>query len=429
MRLVAQGEDDTRAAVSLRKAILRLFIYLNFILYEKMVYMVLTDGGQVKLAFSKRTAVFGAGGGAVSINVDAAGAWSAAQPEAGWLEVEYDATSMRLHAEANPSPEVRQAEVVVTTGDYTATIDVAQEPAEPVTLDVKGPESYVFDSEGGEILLSVASNAAWTASVDQTWCVLSTDPERGLATLTVAEPNTGDKTLTATLTVEAGTEVNGAKQTFSLSQQMRGENPYFRIPGTFSITADHWMLRGVDQGAGTRGSCVIEVDLYNQYFNLSALTFDGQGEPMRMEALALNLPYNREECYVSIPLGQLLATFEEKDMMVYLVAINVKNSTFTTGSGAVTGVVSDDFRTITLHGLPEEYQTLGLISRKISDTSQVGMFGDIYYPSGEGIVLAREAASASPASLPVAFSSVQRGDVVRLRAHTTGRINRIEQFN
>ena len=32
------------------------------------------DGGQVKLAFSKRTAVFGAGGGAVSINVDAAGA-------------------------------------------------------------------------------------------------------------------------------------------------------------------------------------------------------------------------------------------------------------------------------------------------------------------------------------------------------------------
>lgn len=298
-----------------------------------------------------------------------------------------------------------------------------------MTLDVKGPESYVFDSEGGEILLSVASNAAWTASVDQTWCVLSTDPERGLATLTVAEPNTGDKTLTATLTVEAGTEVNGAKQTFSLSQQMRGENPYFRIPGTFSITADHWMLRGVDQGAGTRGSCVIEEDLYNQYFNLSALTFDGQGEPMRMEALALNLPYNREECYVSIPLGQLLATFEEKDMMVYLVAINVKNSTFTTGSGAVTGVVSDDFRTITLHGLPEEYQTLGLISRKISDTSQVGMFGDIYYPSGEGIVLAREAASASSALLPVAFSSVQRGDVVRLRAHTTGRINRIEQFN
>ena len=115
------------------------------------------DGGQVKLAFSKRTAVFGAGGGAVSINVDAAGAWSAAQPEAGWLEVEYDATSMRLHAEANPSPEVRQAEVVVTTGDYTATIDVAQEPAAPVTLDVKGPESYVVDSEGGELLLSVAS--------------------------------------------------------------------------------------------------------------------------------------------------------------------------------------------------------------------------------------------------------------------------------
>ena len=99
----------------------------------------------MKLAFSKRTAVFGAGGGAVSINVDAAGAWSAAQPEAGWLEVEYDATSMRLHAEANPSPEVRQAEVVVT-----ATIDVAQDPAEPVTLDVKGPESYVFDSEGAK---------------------------------------------------------------------------------------------------------------------------------------------------------------------------------------------------------------------------------------------------------------------------------------
>ena len=86
-------------------------------------------------------------------------------------------------------------------------------------------------------------------------------------------------------------------------------------------------------------------------------------------------------------------------------------------------------RRFTLHGLPEEYQTLGLISRKISDTSQVGMFGDIYYPSVEGIVRAREAASASPASLPVAFSSVQRGDVVRLRAHTTGRINRIEQFN
>ena len=45
---VTQGEDDTRAAVSLRKAILRLFIYLNFILYEKMVYMVLTDGGSVR---------------------------------------------------------------------------------------------------------------------------------------------------------------------------------------------------------------------------------------------------------------------------------------------------------------------------------------------------------------------------------------------
>ena len=279
------------------------------------------------------------------------------------------------------------------------------------------------------LALPVATQVAASLAETQVTITLSSGetiaPVQSGSTETVAPT----ATLTATLTVEAGTEVNGAKQTFSLSQQMRGENPYFRIPGAFSITADHWMLRGVDQGAGTRGSCVIEEDLYNQYFNLSALTFDGQGEPMRMEALALNLPYNREECYVSIPLGQLLATFEEKDMMVYLVAINVKNSTFTTGSGAVTGVVSDDFRTITLHGLPEEYQTLGLISRKISDTSQVGMFGDIYYPSGEGIVLAREAASASPASLPVAFSSVQRGDVVRLRAHTTGRINRIEQFN
>lgn len=387
------------------------------------------DGEQVKLAFSKRTAAFDAGGGSLSINVDAADVWSVAKPEADWLEAEYDEASIRLHAEANPAPEVRHAEVVVTTGDYTATIDVTQEPAEAVKLNVKGPESYDFDSEGGKILVSVSSNAAWKASVDQTWCVLSADRNAGLITLSASVPNTGDKRLSATLTVEAGTETNGSKQTFELSQQMRSENPYFRVPGNFSIYAEHWMLKGVDQGAGTKGSCAIAEDVYNQYFNLSALTFEGQGNPLEIESMTLNLPYNRADRYVSIPLGQRLASFAEKDMDVYLVAINMQTSSFTTASGAVTGIVSDDFQSITLRGLPSDYQTLGLITRKISDSSQIGMFGDIYYPSGDGIVLNRAAVSASAAWRRVSFSSVQRGDVVRLRAHTTGTINRIEQFN
>ena len=387
------------------------------------------DGEQVKLAFSKRTAAFDAGGGDLSINVDAAGVWSVAKPEAGWLDADYDETSLRLHAEANPAPEVRRAEVVVTTENYSATIDVTQEPAEAVKLVVKGPDSYAFDSEGGKILVSVSSNTAWKASVDQTWCALSTDQHTGLVTLTAAQPNTGDKRLTATLTVEAGTEVNGSKQSFDLSQQMRSENPYFRVPGNYSIYAEHWMLRGVDQGAGTRGSCAIAEDAYNQYFRMTSFTLTGQGSPLEIDAMALNLPYNREDRYVSIPLGQLLATFEEKDMLVYLVAMNTKTASFTTGSGAVTGVVSDDFQTITLQGMPAEYQTLGLITRKISDTSQIGMFGDIYYPSGDGIALRRDAATVSVVRRQVSLSSVQRGDVMRLRAHTTGRINRIEQFN
>lgn len=388
------------------------------------------DGGQVKLAFSKHAAVFDADGGDVVINVDAAGVWSVAKndAEATWLDVTFDDLSIRLHAQANPTTEVRRSQIMVSTDGYEAPIEVAQEPAEAVKLEVKGPESYLFDSEGGKLLLSVTSSAEWSAAVDQTWCSLEADP-RGLLTITVSEPNTGAERLTATLTVTAGDETNGARKTVALTQQMRSENPYFKIPGNYQIEADSWMLAGKDQGAGTRASCTIAEASYNQYFNMTALSFDGMSAPLAIEALELNLPYSAENKTVSIPLGQRVATFEEKDMYLFLVALDMVNGRFSTGSGAVEGVLSDDLQTITLEAMPDGYPTLGVVTRKISDTSKNGMLGDIYFPTGDGIVLKRADTSAGTTSCVEPFSSVQRGNVMRLQPHTTGIVSETVRFN
>ncbi len=386
------------------------------------------DGAEVKLAFSKRAAVFSAKGGDVVINVAAAGAWSVAQPEVSWLNVSSDEHSIQMHAQANPAPEVRRAEVVVLTDGYEAAIEVTQEPAVAVELEVNGPDSYTFDSEGGRLLLSVEANASWNASIDQTWCSLSVDP-KGLLTVIVTEPNVGTERLSATLTVTAGDEVNGARKTVALTQQMRSENPYFKVADDYQIEAGSWMLAGVDQGAGMRASCTIAEASYNEYFNMSRLSFDGLSNPLTIEALELSLPYDVENKTVSIPLGQRVATFEEKDMYLYLVALDMVKGRFSTGSGAVEGTLSDDMQTITLAAMPDGYPTLGVVMRKISDTSKNGMLGDIYFPSGDGIILKRAAASSGTTSRVMPFSSVQRGDVVRLQPHTTGIVSEIVRFN
>jgi hypothetical protein len=112
--------------------------------------------------------------------------------------------AITVHVAENAAVAPRTATLTVASGTITRTVAVTQAAAEPVlTLDKTTIDA---PAQAGDYSVGVSSNAAWTATSDETWCTLSSAAGTGDGAITVhVAENAAVAPRTATLTVASGT--------------------------------------------------------------------------------------------------------------------------------------------------------------------------------------------------------------------------------
>lgn len=141
-----------------------------------------------------------------SVDVTANCTWNATC-DSEWLEVSFDKQKITLSASTNPDVGAREAIVYVrNTGTTTVTqmIKVTQEGSCIKT----STETLIFNNKANEVVISIESQAPWTASTSSSW--ISISPISGAAgtselTISVApNPATTARTGSVTLEISSG---------------------------------------------------------------------------------------------------------------------------------------------------------------------------------------------------------------------------------
>lgn len=365
------------------------------------------DNDSAQLALSSPNAVFAVEGGKEVVGVFASSPWTAESQAPDWCNVKTDASTLTITAIPNLTADIRTTTVTVSSAGAHAAVKVFQEPADTTTLSVLVPDQYTFDSEGGSLTATVLTNRDWRASSDQEWCTVVSKPAARTFTLSVT-PNEGETERNTTITIVAGPEENRSVQTFTLTQDIRANNPYYALTGNWNLYSDKWYYDGNVSGAGTHDGCFIEALVYNETLNIKDFIVEGT---------ALEITYNKETTSVNIPIGWLIGN---KGMMYYyLCAVNIPERKF--ASGEIKGLLSEDRKTIQITGLPEGYDGIGIIGYS---NMQYVMFSDLYYAAGSTIELQKVS---TPLSLQKAMPSISlpAGISPRLPQNMKGEIDRV----
>lgn len=328
------------------------------------------DDDSTQLALSSPNAVFSVEGGKEVLGVFSSTFWKAESQAPDWCKVKTDATTLTITATPNIATDIRTTTITVTSEGSNAMIKVFQEPADTTTLSVIVPDHYTFDSEGGNLTATVITNRDWMVSTNQEWCTAVSNPSARTFTISVP-PNKGETERSSTVTVMAGPEENRSVQTFILTQDIRANNPYYAIVGSWNLYSDEWYYDGNTTGAGTHYSCSIEALVYNETLNIKDFIIEGT---------SLEITYNKEVTSVNIPIGWLIGN--KGSVYYYLCAVNIPERKFSTGE--IKGILSEDLKTIRITELPEGYDGLGIIGYT---NMQYVMFSDLYYAAGSTIEL------------------------------------------
>jgi hypothetical protein len=186
-------------------------------------------------------------GGSTSIPVTSNISWGASS-SAAWLRVTPSSGAgngaITLAAEAKTTSARRTATVRLTGGGVTRSINVTQAAN---TLQAS-PTSWDAPPIGGERVIAVSSNVAWTATSNQAWLTVSNASGLGSGSLTLAaqsKPTSAARSATVTL---AG---GGVTRTISVTQAAtrltlgRGtwDAPSREASSTFTVTSNvAWTL-------------------------------------------------------------------------------------------------------------------------------------------------------------------------------------------
>ena len=134
-----------------------------------------------------------------------------AETKADWISISKIDNTYSIIAKMNVTTESRSADISILSKKYgiSKTVKITQDGADEIDLAFAkvtiSPTSFATDLEGGEHVITVTSNAAWTVSCDQTDVTI--------------EPLTGGGNGTVTITVPAATQrvfkvvFNAQKQT------------------------------------------------------------------------------------------------------------------------------------------------------------------------------------------------------------------------
>ena len=157
----------------------------SFMLMAAVAFAIVGCRKPVEVSFGTATQEVSALGDTVEVALKSNGEWTVSST-ADWLVVSPtsgtgDAT-LTLVADANTTGDSRTTEIVANTKDNTATLTVSQNRLE-YYLNVT-PKNIQCDAEGGEFVISVASNVDWTVTVPN-WITSSMASGNGDATLTL----------------------------------------------------------------------------------------------------------------------------------------------------------------------------------------------------------------------------------------------------
>ena len=184
--------------------------FTAFLMAALMIAVSCSDDGNEKqedptLKLSQSSIVIESAGGTESVTVQANNPWTAEITSGSeWITLKTESTSFTVTVAATTSHQSRMGSVSVKSGDLKEVVSVTQTAAPNNDKIEASPTSVVFESTGGDQVVSVTANVSVSAVSSESW-------------LTVKEPASQTSPLSYTLTAAAntGSEVRNATVTFS----------------------------------------------------------------------------------------------------------------------------------------------------------------------------------------------------------------------
>ena len=175
------------------------------------------------LSISEQLLQLAAAGGTQTITVSSTVDWTASTNE-DWISVNpssggFGETTVTINVAENQMARAREGSVSFAGGGLGVTLAVNQGAA-GASLSLSAREAE-FSSAGGSLVLTVNSNADWTAAANAQWAGLSVSQgTAGETRVTISVPaNDSTEARSATITFSAG----NVSESFVLSQKGRGQ--------------------------------------------------------------------------------------------------------------------------------------------------------------------------------------------------------------
>jgi len=194
---------------------------------------------------SENSAVFDADGATKVIDIKVYPEGTVWQVEADdqpdWFSFESVSGGVEITASPNFSGDSREGAIFITSPENVfekREVKIVQEAGLESDFSTSLAE-YDFDSEGGEYTFTVRSNYSWNVTSDASWLKVAVDDQTGLVVLSAA-PNVSEKTLSAIVTVTAGTDDQREVVQCVVRQGVRADNKYLKLLGKWQITSSKW---------------------------------------------------------------------------------------------------------------------------------------------------------------------------------------------
>ncbi|MBQ8493463.1 MAG: BACON domain-containing protein [Alistipes sp.] len=335
------------------------------------------------LSLSNKAVAFDATGGSATIEITPfpdTERWEIGSVgENEWFNYDIDGNNLTISVDENLTTTSRRAEVVITSPTQSfdnTTLTILQEGASVVELSCSAAQEHIFDSEGDTYTFNIASNYAWSVTVDKEWITIDEDTKGGRVSL-IAEANTSYDERSATATITAGKGDNIESITVALRQGTHDDNPYFKLLGKWEITADKWFyttngsLNSVDGSPSAQDHYlifdIVEGD-YNENLYMRNFLYPGT---------SLQVRYNPTTKGFVIPFGWSVYAYE-----VFLYITLVSNNSFSYAALEVAVEPSADYTLLTPK-MPSVsgYNYVGFGLWAYNDNGGKEAFGSSMYPT------------------------------------------------
>lgn len=204
-----------------------------------------SDLGAVRL--SSNSVVFDCFGGSKIIEVETYPLgvdWAVECPDLTWATIETQEGKVVVTTQANASTSTRTSAFTIYNSNALfepIEVEILQEAAPEESFSTSAPidDVYAIDSEGGTITFTVIASTEWDVECAAEWVAIECDKSSGRMTLTV-ERNETEQAKECFVSIIVGEGERTERHNFLLSQDIRANNPYYKLVGNWEITATKW---------------------------------------------------------------------------------------------------------------------------------------------------------------------------------------------